>query len=412
MMGMALTLALLFLTGLDSGLPRAGPAQATGPSVHAQNTDGRRAGYAGDGACLSCHRSESMTYALTAHHLTSQLPNQSSILGSFSDGANVLKIADAAPAIGDPGVSYKMVKKGDSFYESAITGFPGQLQTQTERIDVVIGSGARGQSYLYWHGDQLYELPVSYWSEGKQWINSPGYRNGPPNFSRPASPRCLECHATYIRPLSANPATNRYDKTSLAVGISCEICHGPGAKHVAMELATVSSGNGAHHGEDILNPAKFSRDRQVDLCGLCHDGAQQEETAPAFSYLPGDPLKQYLRPNPADTDLHPDVHADQVGLLKRSRCYLSSPNMTCSTCHQIHAPEQPAASYSARCLSCHQVQSCGMAKTMGRKIAEDCVDCHMPVEQTNAIVSETGDKVIRTTMRTHWIKVYPSAETQ
>jgi len=47
---------------------------------------------------------------------------------------------------------------------------------EDERIDVVIGSGVRGQSYLYWHGDQLYELPVSYWSDGGRWINSPGYK--------------------------------------------------------------------------------------------------------------------------------------------------------------------------------------------------------------------------------------------
>jgi len=39
-------------------------------------------------------------------------------------------------------------------------------------MDIVIGSGVRGQSYLYWHGDQLYELPVSYWSDGSRWINS------------------------------------------------------------------------------------------------------------------------------------------------------------------------------------------------------------------------------------------------
>jgi hypothetical protein len=51
-----------------------------------------------------------------------------------------------------------------------------------------------------------------------------------------------------------------------------------------------------------------------------------------------------------------------------------------------------------------------MEKKMGPKIAENCIDCHMPVEQTNAIVSETADKIIRTTMRTHWIKVYPAAD--
>jgi hypothetical protein len=408
----ALAIALLFvLGGFNSGPPRTNAGQAAGASAPTENNTAQRPGYAGDAACLACHRDQATTYALTAHHLTSSLPDDSSILGSFRDPSNILTIADPAPAIDDPGLFYKMEKKGDGFYISAVTGFTGHFQTQTERIGVVIGSGVRGQSYLYWHGDQLFELPVSYWSDGKQWINSPGYRNGPPNFSRPASPRCLECHAGYIRALSPDPAANRYDQASLVTGISCEICHGPGAKHVAAERQASASPGAPPASANILNPAKFSRDRQVDMCGLCHDGAQEEETAPAFSYLPGEPLDKYLRPNPADSALHPDVHADQVGLLKRSRCYLSSPNLTCSTCHQIHAPEQPAASYSSRCLTCHQVESCGMAKTMGRGIAKNCIDCHMPVEQTNAIVSETADKVIRTTMRTHWIKVYPPTET-
>jgi hypothetical protein len=81
--------------------------------------------------------------------------------------------------------------------------------------------------------------------------------------------------------------------------------------------------------------------------------------------------------------------------------------MSCSTCHDVHQAERPAAAYSDRCLSCHHVESCGMSKTMGHKIAENCIDCHMPVQSTNAIVSETAGQVIRPKMRNHWIKVYP-----
>jgi hypothetical protein len=148
------------------------------------------------------------------------------------------------------------------------------------------------------------------------------------------------------------------------------------------------------------------------MCALCHNGAQQMLMVQAFSYLPGEPLDKYLGPNPAGTVERPDVHANQVALLKRSRCYVSSPNMTCSTCHQVHAPECPAASYSARCLTCHRVESCGMEEKMEPKIAENCIDWHMPVEQNYSVVSETADTVIRTKMRTHWIKIYPSTEQQ
>src|ERR1700733_16269320 len=135
-----------------------------------------------------------------------------------------------------------METKPNGFYQTAVAGWPGQLQRKSERMDVVIGSGVRGQSYLYWHDDRRFELPVSYWSDGSRWINSPGYKDGTMNFSRAVIPRCLECHATSI-------------------------------------------------------------------------------------------------------------------------------------------------------VTCHRVESCGMSKTMGHKIADNCIDCHMPVESTNAIVSETAGPV-------------------
>src|SRR5271168_1359854 len=53
-----------------------------------------------------------------------------------------------------------------------------------------------------------------------------------------------------------------------------------------------------------------------------------------------------------------DVHGNQVALLARSRCYQSSPTMTCSTCHDEHAPEHAAASYSNQCLTCHEPDKC------------------------------------------------------
>jgi hypothetical protein len=328
------------------------------------------------------------------------------VLGSFAEGSNVLMIVDPSRAVAEPGLYFKMEEQDGSYYQTAATGWGSQLQTRRERMDLMTGSGTRGATYLYWQGDELFELPVSYWTNGHRWINSPGYENGSANFSRPVNPGCLECHASFIQPLSSDPTTNRYDRTSLITGITCEYCHGPGGEHIARQ----KSGTTRTSGEAILNPTHFSRDRQVDLCALCHNGIQREATAPAFSYLPGRPLSDYFRPLPTPTADRPDVHGNQVGLLQRSRCYLSSPQMSCSTCHDVHASERPAAAYSERCLTCHQWQSCGVSKRLGYAIVKNCIDCHMPVQPTNVIVSETGGSVVRATMRNHWIKIYPQAK--
>ncbi len=295
------------------GLLGAALQVATQPSPEPQHGK-----YAGDAACLTCHREQSTSYVHTAHHLTSQPANKDSILGSFHDGSNVLMIADPATASDNPGLYFKMEAKANGFYQTAVAGWPGQLEKKSERMDVVIGSGVRGQSYLYWHGDLLYELPVSYWSDGSRWINSPGYKDGTMNFSRAVVPRCLECHATQIVARSPDPLSNQYDPTSLVTGISCERCHGAGTEHIALHQAKTTTAAGApagSAGETILNPAKFTRDRQVDLCALCHNGIRREELVPAFSYVPGKSLDNYLHPNEGEIADHPDVHGNQVGLL-------------------------------------------------------------------------------------------------
>jgi Cytochrome c554 and c-prime len=377
------------------------------PQTHtsAPPDSGSRAGYVGDTACYSCHKHEALSYRLTSHHLTSQSAGKDTILGSFEDGSNILTISDPGASPGTPHLYFKMERKENGYYQTAIAENNSQTLTKSARIDLVIGSGVRGQTYLYWSGDELYELPVSYWSDGHQWINSPGYKDGTANFARHVDPRCLECHATYIKPLSRDLQTNLYDKTSLVTGISCESCHGPGEEHAAQKRSSSASRKPREH--NILDPARFERDRQVDQCALCHNGTQREELIPAFSYLPDRPLDDYLAPNPTDTAEHPDVHGNQVGLLKRSRCYLKSPLLTCSTCHDVHAPELTIAQYSSRCLTCHQWKSCGVAKKLGTSITRNCIDCHMPMEQTNSIVSETAGRALRTAMRNHWIKVYP-----
>jgi hypothetical protein len=381
----------------------------TSSAVQEPETSTNRAGFVGDAACILCHRDVSQAYKHTAHRLTSQLPTASSVLGSFRDGENVLTIVYSADAA-EPALRFRMESRKDGFFVTAETGWDSQLSKRSERIDVITGSGTRGQTYLYWRGDRLFELPVSYWTDGRKWINSPGFVDGTADFSRVVNPACLECHSTYIRPLSADPNTNRYDRATLVPGISCETCHGPGAEHVRIESAHRSESS-LPSDSGILNPAKFPRERKIDLCAECHNGIQRTPLAPAFSYVPGQPLSNYYKQLAPANVSHPDVHGNQVGLLQRSKCYRSSKTMTCSACHDVHTAEKPAESYSAKCLACHNWQSCKVSVKLGHQIVNDCINCHMPVEQTNIIVSQTADNVVHARMRNHWIKIYPDAQT-
>jgi cytochrome c554/c'-like protein len=350
-----------------------------------------RANYVGDEACGSCHREKVDTFHQTAHYLTSRLPDNHSILGSFSPGSNT-------PTTSNPELSFRMDKKGNGFFQTAVQGIPPYTTERTERFDLVIGSGGKGQTYLFWKGDQLFQLPVSYWAE-LGWVNSPGYRDGVAYFDRPIVPRCLECHASYFE--SRSPPPNRYGKADFVVGITCEKCHGPGREHVQRESSKVAASSGSA----ILNPAKFSRNRQIDLCAWCHAG-QGVALAAAFSYLPGERLDQYLQLPQPSPNAQVDVHGSQVELLEKSRCFQSSA-MTCLTCHDVHTSQHDLAAFSWRCTDCHKPET-AMFPKLNHRVASDCIGCHMPKQETNLIVFDWGGKKARPQVRSHWIKIYPA----
>jgi hypothetical protein len=158
-------------------------------------------------------------------------------------------------------------------------------------------------------------------------------------------------------------------------------------------------------GKKPMPPIRLSRDRQIDGCAQCHGGAGKP-IAPAFSFRPGEALSEYVKLQEPNATDRLDVHGNQVTLLERSRCFQSSPGMSCSTCHDVHAPERAAADYSTRCIECHRVDQCGMVRKLGTQIASNCIDCHMPVQPSNLLVLDADDTRLKAKVRNHWIRVY------
>ena len=351
------------------------------------------AGFIGNDQCLSCHEKQ-RTYLNTAHHLTSQAATATSIAGSFAPGKNILRTSQRE-------LHYRMEARNDGFFQTGVLGTPPDTISISERFDFVIGSGRKGQTYLYWgKEDQLFQLPVSYWTEVASWVNSPGYGDRSLEFNRPVAPRCLECHASFFDAVTDSGVVNQYRRSNYVLGISCERCHGPGKQHAELN----APGAPKPVDQAIINPAKLSRHRQLALCSLCHGGIGTAK-APAFSFTAGDALEDFIRLDIPKEDEPLDVHGNQVALLERSKCFKSS-TMTCSTCHDVHLRQRNAAEFSEKCMACHKVESCGLFPKRGRAIVGKCVDCHLP-NQTSNIIFSTHDGVrIRPKVRNHWIKIY------
>lgn len=393
--------ASLLLLSAAATLIRPLVAQGSGQQSSESSKQPPRAdAYAGDAACASCHQKQAAPYFETAHHFTSQPPSAKSIEGSFSRGSNVLETAN-------PNLAFEMNEVDGRFLQSALDlTDTAHVRAFSEPIDIVVGSGRKGHTYLYWDDDKLFELPVSYWTATNTWINSPSFPDGEVHFDLPIVPRCLDCHASYFESLP--PPINRYRKSSLVLGISCEKCHGPGMKHVLAERSPNPPNSIAR--ETIVNPAHLSRERQLGSCSLCHAGPATP-IAPVLSYLPGKDINKYLKISNPGPDAPVDVHGNQVQLLRRSRCFQSS-QMTCSTCHDVHQQQRDLAALSAKCMTCHGVASLGKSHPTLEGMETKCVSCHMPLQKSQVLFSNSNGQRLTPLVRTHRIAIYPDAARQ
>ncbi len=344
-------------------------------------------------SCRSCHEAIVTSYLETAHFNTSAEAGATTIRGSFTPGRNTLRTRA-------PGVYYTMEQRGETFYQTARDS--GQGLERSEPFGIVVGSGRKGQSYLYWSKGVLLQLPVSWLSGVDQWINSPGYADGLVDFERVIPPRCLECHSTSFR-LEEIKGGARYAQ-DYTLGLSCRKCHGPGEEHVAWHTANP----GAGEGRSIYSPAGSPRDQQLDNCGVCHGGALKLKQAP-FSWQPGSAFSDHFeRVNVMDSVI-PDVHGNQVALLEGTPCFRASPGMTCSTCHDVHRPERDLTVMAGKCLACHQADRHPQAAALGDRLMAECIDCHMPNRPSQAL-KLTGDSPQSAIMyRSHAIGIYPAA---
>lgn len=352
--------------------------------------------------CGECHADIHHSFLSTAHFRTAEEATLSTVLGSFDQGKNILETRE-------PNLGFKMVSKADRLYQRLTVKREGEIYSLEVPMDISTGSGNHGQTYLYWHGDELYELPVSYFTELGRWVNSPGmYTDGTADFSRGIGARCLDCHATYFA--SAPNSFNRYDRTNYILGVTCVRCHGAGWAHVQYHRQHQEATE-PHY---IVNPSTLSVERANEVCAQCHSGAGRLLQS-AFTYQPGEPLQEYVEldfsgENPNNDDPHA---ANQLARLMKSRCFQESGNLTCFKCHDPHSHERgDMALHAKRCAQCHETSDCGLSHELGSELTNHCVACHMASRRDVEGIIETPRGSVLPLLRDHFIQARPEAAKQ
>lgn len=379
MVGMLLVIALL-VRCIDNPPP---------PLI--TNSEGEQ--FAGAEACKSCHANIYNSFVATAHNATSAPGDRQNVKGSFEQGDNLVYYT--------PYDLVAMEERDSGLYQAS---YYKTTPKKAARIDMVIGSGVKGQSYLYWDHQGLYQLPVSYFAVSDSWANSPGNGNAIV-YTRPVFAHCLECHTTAAKLVNNN--ISRFEEHQLLYGVSCEGCHGAAAKHVNYQKEHPTEKTSKF----VTNPGKLSRLQQMDQCGLCHSGIK-ENLQPAFSFQPGDTLSHFYAADRNETR-NSDVHGNKYNLLRQSACYINSTTLTCNSCHNTHQNERgKTAGFSAKCMSCHTEAKgnfCKLAPSIGNVITTNCIDCHMPLtdsEMLRVYLPKEG-KTVAASIRQHLIGIYP-----
>ena len=354
--------------------------------------------FVGSESCWECHSTIYERHAATSHYLSSALADTTSIKGSFKEENNFYYLNDS--------VKIKLVIEESSIYQLVLNE-ASNIEMAKLKIDVVIGSGTKGQSYLTWKDNELYQLQTSYFKPTDSWTNSPGMDAERIGQRRPVNSKCLECHTTFAKSTALYGLGNEYDKSKIIYGIDCERCHGPSMEHVI-----------AHRNNPSYDTAKFMivydtliREDRMGMCALCHSGVRSI-VKPAFSFLVGDHLKEYSLPDTLIPIGKVDVHGNQDELLRGSKCFKQTDTMDCMTCHDSHTNQRGNTSYfSSKCIGCHQTSElvCAEDKLAVERFENDCITCHMPLAPSSSMfIGKEGDSVkTAVEVRTHLIKVYP-----
>ena len=366
-------------------------------------------GYLDPQTCRPCHAEIFRNYQKVAMGRSFYKPSTDNVVEDYTTDNHFFH----APS----NRHYRMVQRDGKFFQRRY-----QLDDQGREKNVfelevthIMGSGNHARTYLNLaENGVLRQLPVSWYSQGKGWGMSPGYDHARhDDFRRRVGHSCMFCHNGYPR---LPEPSDRYGQQSrfprdLPSGIDCQRCHGPGSRHVNL----LSSGEAAMTAvrAAIVNPARLSPERQMDVCMQCHVQSSlgnlgdrvRRAGRSVYSFRPGESLDAYIvhfdlvGPDPGRPADRFEIDSTAYRLLQ-SACYQESRGaMTCTTCHDPHrTPGGPEAvrHFRQRCMSCHPSLS---GQVHSQPAQSDCVPCHMPRRRT--------EDAVHVVMTDHWIQRRP-----
>ena len=320
-------------------------------------------GYVGDQNCIECHKEAAQDWTGSHHDKAMQEVTEESVMGNFDN-----------QSISIDGVGYFFYKK-DGEFRVRIKEIDGTENDYA--ISYVFGIEPLQQYMVDFPNGKKQVLRVSWDTEKKVWFHQYAgdiiqtndwlhWTRGGQNWNT----MCAECHSTNLKK-NYEVETDSFHTTWSSINVSCESCHGRGARHVIWANGPMTSPDDSQ----ILGSDQAS---QLNMCAPCH--ARRVKLTPDF--IPGRDFEdQYLVQNISSDYYHLDgqiLEEDYVyGSFLQSKMHAQG--IRCSDCHNPHSLELKMTG-NKLCLQCHVPADYDSKKHHFHEVDTDagkCVNCHM-----------------------------------
>ena len=175
---------------------------------------------------------------------------------------------------------------------------------------------------------------------------------------------CYECHTNYVRSFPGSPhARVHFQPVKAAGDAGCEVCHGPGSKHVEV---------GGGRGRFIINPG-----RDPSACYACHLQTHAEFNLPNHHPIPEGHMNCVQCHDPHGFDIMKPARGLAMARL----------NESCAECHREQTKPHVFEHEALRdgCMTCHQPHGSVNPKMLVERDNNLCLKCHA---QTHSAAGE------------------------
>lgn len=393
---------LIMLVAVFSGCERSAevadsnavPTKRAAPAVSPEPAEG----WAGSESCRECHEEVFARYS--GHPMCLTL--------SRTATAPVVEDLRKAEFSTAGNRRYFVEREGNEFWhhEQRVSDSGELIYDQRVPIDIAVGSGVHGRSYLRNVEGRLYQSPVTWYTQDAHWALSPGYpEDFHDRFERRVTHACISCHTGRALPYPGEP--DRFaDPLFAEESIGCERCHGPGETHIAWQRLDQATRTGT---DPVINPGHFTDSRLDAVCNQCHLAGQRrvlKNGLAEFDFRPGmhvsDIWTVFVKTKGIESGAAGAVsHVEQMHV---SRCFQESQGaLSCISCHDPHGvptADQKADVYREQCLKCHGNGQTECSESREVRVAEgrrdSCIACHMAAYPAADVHSaQTDHRILR-----------------